>query len=347
MSGRKDFTYALNAERLAKLIAENQARVIQRSTDTKKRLSEAKATSQTRIVKLQKEMRERTNSRLSAASKRSVEMLSNSSIGSDPNVKINANKAIKRANQLLESAQELGLEESIFHEFSANLASVDILDEVKLNQILDSLSIACQEQTNINRKLEAQVDLLIRWQDNLRRSEESQTFASSRCSQWSSMVELIVHELKSRSATSEILNQVESAILDAESIASEAGEIADMFHARNSVITDIIESMKELGFFVQDPAFANVDQPGGAVVIQASRGGQTMTAQVDLNAQVQSEWQGVNGNYCTDAFFDYVKAMDKRGVEITSADPTLVPRLLVKGEREIPTQDKRSKGSDL
>ncbi len=115
------------------------------------------------------------------------------------------------------------------------------------------------------------------------------------------------------------------------------------FEERNSVLKDILESLQEIGFFVQAPEYVNPDRPDQAVIIRANRADQTMVARVGLNSEIESDWQGVHGEYCTDAFLDYVRQMNLRGVEITSQSPQLFPTLKQKNSLTLPSaNDSRS-----
>lgn len=344
MSGRKDYSILFEIERQIKLAAELKARRAERAALTRKRLEDAKASSQNLVAEIQKERRAQTKSKLAAAKTHTKELLSKVDAETAPHAKVEVGKDLERAKQLMQSAQDLGVADSVLQGFTDDLLEFDVLDESKRSEILDSLKSTCEDQSDLNHKLEEQVALMFRWKENLLNSDEAQSFASSRCSEWNSEMELLLKELNGQSSNIDDLKKVESAILKAESIVNDSGDVSDKFHARNMVLSDIIESMKEIGFFVENPRYADAESPEDAVIIRASRGGQTMTAQIDLDMQVQSDWQGVHGAYCTDAFFEYVKAMGERGVDVTPENPDLFPRLLEKGEREIPPQEKRSLG---
>ncbi|WP_146590814.1 hypothetical protein [Posidoniimonas polymericola] len=133
----------------------------------------------------------------------------------------------------------------------------------------------------------------------------------------------------------------------AEGISLEAAEIDAKCQARNDLLRDIIDSLKEVGFFVADPYFENESQPEGDVVIQARRAGEEVVAKVNLTDEVKSVWSGIEGEHCKTAFHDYVESMASRGANVspTRADLRERPISIRKGAKDIPRGEEHERGS--
>ncbi|PAY16349.1 hypothetical protein CKO51_27235 [Rhodopirellula sp. SM50] len=379
MSGRKDYSYVLEASRAARAAAERLRRRQEREAATRKRLREAEAEARARNDKLKAERQEANRRRLAKISRKTTETLRErglsakarlESLQAEGNANVKAKleaaaaatrEAINRSDtgsdkncqteqpdsnldQIVESAAKLGVDSSVFVDFSEEMAEEDA-NERTMEESIGKLETACREQAELNEQIERQTDVMLQWQASLGRSEDVRDFASQSLEQWKKKVESITVELQEQRPNKETLSRVQAAILLAESIESDAGEVAEKYLARNQVMADIIDSLKEIGFFVQNPEFSDPDRPEGTVIIRANRGDQIMTAEVDLDKTVQSDWQGVHGAYCTDAFFDYVTAMGNRGIEITPDSPDLKPKLLEKDALDLPSNDQRSRGA--
>ncbi len=88
------------------------------------------------------------------------------------------------------------------------------------------------------------------------------------------------------------------------------------FNTRNELVSDIIDSLKEVGFVVDDPQFADPANPSGVVLLVANRGSERMEASIDLSDEIHSTWNNLSEEHCKTAFFDYVDAMSSKGVKV-------------------------------
>ena len=174
------------------------------------------------------------------------------------------------------------------------------------------------------------------WQSLLSRSTEVQNFGSERLAAWLNSTSSLLNVEKVSDNTKQRLESVQLSILEAERIEAQAIETSERYERRNSLIKDILDSLQEVGFFVEDPKWVDPARPELPVLIRATRADQTMIARVHLNCAVESDWLGVHGEHCTDAFFHYVQQMNLRGVQVTPRDPLLVPKLTSANSLDLP-----------
>ncbi|EMI24607.1 hypothetical protein [Rhodopirellula europaea] len=337
MSGRKDYEYTLQQQRLdqqRRIMADRRAR---RARETKQRLERAKQASKARTAALARKQRQanlaRSEVRAAAVRQRVEQMQQRSATLAEQNKvverqKLNEAAIVERKAHELEAAHELQKARELQAEQQRQAKAEEAKQEALQNEI------------------EEQMQTILQWQETLAGGEEVQNFLAMELDRWQSSSNELVEQLSQAPASEDNLRRLQELAAQAEQMEQSAGEISDRFYVRNEVMSDIIGSLKEIGFFVQDPSYADPDRPDGAVIIRASRGDQTMMTEVDLDKTVRSDWQGIHGEYCTDGFFEYVKAMSDRGVEITPNDPALKPRLLQEGAKDLPGQNDntRSRG---
>ena len=110
------------------------------------------------------------------------------------------------------------------------------------------------------------------------------------------------------------------------------------FQARYDLLQATIESLKSLGFFVDDPVFVDPGDPLAPVTLTATRGAERVYLSVPLSGQVKSEWHGLPEANCAVHLAEYLEHLKERGFECHPHRPDLVqpPRLLAKGAKTLP-----------
>ena len=110
------------------------------------------------------------------------------------------------------------------------------------------------------------------------------------------------------------------------------------FQARNDFLQATIESLKSLGFYVDDPVFVDPGDPLAPVTLEATRGAERVYLSVPLSGQVKSEWQGLPEASCAVHLAEYLENLKQRGFDCHPHRPDLVqpPRLLAKGAKTLP-----------
>lgn len=303
-------------------------------SEVKQRLNEAQQRSSERLSELSKE---RTREIVDQQTTQQQENAARLAEAAEKN-RAAINAANKRASEeVLQLAHALGVSKAKVNKLTGDDVSPD-----STTHLID----ICDEQQQLNKALEKNALNLQSWMEALRDSDEVKHFAAHRLHPWEQATAQLLDASSDAQNTPERLASIQQAILQAEQIDAEAIEVAEKFEQRNSVLKDILESLQEVGFFVQDPEYVDPARPDQAVIIRANRADQTMEAKVDLNAAVESDWQGVHGEYCTSAFFDYVKQMKLRGVEISSEDPRLSPQLKHHDALNLPNQNERRSESN-
>lgn len=347
MSGRKDYSYTRERQRQAALEAAIAAQQAQRAEATRRRLQLAKEESRRRMQTVQNQRRAATKERLRKAAEEAAQQVAQLQAEAEARSREEQRRddgQAQRLQEVLKLAEEAGVDEQVIQESTSEFSRLDQQDSNRRQAVVQGLETACQEQKELTREQDAQMEMLGQWQQSLTDSEETKSFGGDRYETWKSDVEQLFGGVAQQRATRQSLQRIQQAVVEAESIEQASGQVADQYQSRNEVMVDIMESLKEIGFFVQNPEFADASDPSGSVVIRAQRGNQLMTAEVDLDSRVRSDWQGIHGEHCTGAFFEYVKAMGDRGIEITPDDPALKPRLIKKGELDLPTQNEQQRG---
>ncbi len=349
MSGRKDYSYALTAVRLvpeqaareARAANREQARIgreaklreqraaaAKRSADVKRRLEEARRQAREGVARLADEKSQQLAAQQAEQQQGNAVRLQAAAEKNRANAE-SANRvaAENQAANLMQLAEELGLPQPTTQSSSNNE-----IEEARAERLL----VACAEQQQLNEELESSTANLKSWLETFENSDDVQHFAKGRFERWQAASEKLLSQTIQTGGDQQHLTSVQQAVLEAERIETEAIDITEKFEQRNSVLKDIIESLQEVGFFVQNPEYVDPTRPDLAVIIRANRADQTMEAKVDLNAAVESDWQGVHGMYCTNTFFDFVKQMNARGINISSDNPQLAPRLNQMDAMELP-----------
>jgi hypothetical protein len=203
---------------------------------------------------------------------------------------------------------------------------------------------ATESEQMLAIELAEKLATLVNWKSVFITDEEVRNFGGEDFKQWSEESDLLLTDVAWQQDKIAALKQVADLLDRAEVIQTKAGEVSNNFIARNVILQEIVASLKEIGFFVENPEFVDVNSPAGAVFVRASRGDQIMTAEIDLDRKVRSDWQGIGGEYCTDAFFEYAKSMSARGIDVVPENPDLKPKLIKKGEMDLPTNDQKSRG---
>jgi predicted extracellular nuclease len=201
-------------------------------------------------------------------------------------------------------------------------------------------------EIEIQQQIEHQLKTVLQWKANFDENTDVQNFSSKELADWRIKTDQTVAVISSSTSSLETLSKLQQITSQAEQIELKAGELSDKFFARNAVLTDILDSLREIGFFVQDPEFADSSNPAGAVIIRANRGNQSLSTSISLDQKVESDWQGVHGEYCTGGFFEFVRAMDQRGVIVNPDNINLKPQLLQKGAKELPETRRKSAGEN-
>jgi hypothetical protein len=225
------------------------------------------------------------------------------------------------------------------------LRKAELLQQEQAQREFEAQARAAAE-IEIQQQIENQLQTVLQWQASFNENNDMQNFTSRELRDWRTTTEQTIAMITSAASSIETLTRLQEATGQAEQLELKAGAVSDKFFARNTVMTDVIDSLKEIGFFVQDPEFADPNDPAGAVIIRANRGNQNLSTSISLDQKVESDWQGVHGEYCTGGFFEFVQSMDDRGVKITPDDSNLKPRLLKKGAKEFPDARQQSAGEN-
>ncbi len=330
MSGRKDYSYVLEAARIAAQQAAIAARRIERAQKTRQRLQAAKIDAQRRASQLAMQQREfNHNQRLAFAdqTRRDVEIQLQ-------NAKKNTEQSFDQNVARPEGAKN-----------SEEFRKAESLQQGKAEQKHESNTKTVIEN-EIDEQIENQLQVVLQWQAGFNENDDVKTFAASDLQAWRTKAEQTIAMITGTAASTETLSRLQEATAQAEQLELKAGEISDKFFARNAVMADVMDSLKEIGFFVQNPEFADPNDPTGAVIIRANRGNQNLETSISLDQKVESDWQGVHGEYCTGGFFEFVQAMDNRGVIVVPNDSNLMPKLLQKGAKNIPNSHQQSAGEN-
>ena len=117
-----------------------------------------------------------------------------------------------------------------------------------------------------------------------------------------------------------------------------AFQVESDFQARNDLLQATIESLKSLGFYVDDPVFVGSGDPLAPVTLTATWGAERVYLSVPLSGQVTSEWHGLPEANCAVHLAEYLDQLRQRGFECQPHRPDLVqpPRLLAKGAKTLP-----------
>lgn len=224
-------------------------------------------------------------------------------------------------------------------------ADSDLTEQVK--RIGDAARDEHRAALERAHKLPELIRQVVCWQDELQRDDAVVHFCGDRANRWLVDAQSLLAEHEGGRANDAALQTCQELLAHAEAMTKEAGDIQGAYATRNELLSDVIESLQEIGFFVSDPQFENPSDPAGPVSIKATRGGEEISASIDLSDTVRSTWDGVSGEHCKDAFFEYVDQMKARGIEVkpTRADLQDRPELKQKGARSLPRSDHKRRST--
>lgn len=162
------------------------------------------------------------------------------------------------------------------------------------------------------------------------------SFAAKDFAQWSSRVEAIKCITEANFS-----EKADELAIEAQTIHDRAGDIQAQFDTRNELIRDVIESMKEMGYFVSDPYLADPSDPSTPAILKATCGSEVVTTSIDLTSTVKSIWDGQEHEHCKNSFFDFMKSMKSHGVSITPEREDLRERPVLKQQdaNELPRSE--------
>ena len=183
--------------------------------------------------------------------------------------------------------------------------------------------------------IESAVAQVAGWRAALSADDAVRDFAGVDAAAWQARAEAAVADF---AAGRGVLAQCHALAAEAEAIHDRAGTVQGQFATRNELLADVMASLKEIGFHVDDPFFERPDDPTGPVVLKATLGTEQVVAHVDLGDHVRTVWDGVEADHCRGTFFDYMDRMKSRGVDVTPdrADLRERPALLSKSANELP-----------
>lgn len=190
------------------------------------------------------------------------------------------------------------------------------------------------------------IGALAGWQEELRADDDVQAFQRQEAEELSAQIVKLVEQDVAGLSPTEAHDRVNSLHSHCQMLFDRAGELRAKFNTRNELLSDVIESLKKIGFFVSDPQYENDANPTGPVIIKATRSGEEMTASIDLSETVRSVWNGIADEKCKSSFFEYVDEMGKKGIEVKPLrnDLRSRPQLRQKGAKSIPGTSDFKKG---
>ncbi len=351
MSGPKDYSVFFDAARTALIAARRVEEMQRRNEALERRANENRERLQREMARLASKRenltrnRDENNTRRSALPK---------GVASPPEVK-NASLVNQRAKTLEEHSQknknrlarEQAKLDSIASEDAANQLLDTIASDVMPSQThLPNNPVAFAggtDVTDVSFKSELDVQLgeslvaALQWQEELNADTDVADFEKVAAELWTTRRLDLFKDAGLRNDKTYKM-EVDTLVENAKEIHARAGERAVKFNTRNELLADIIASLKEIGFSVNDPKFENDADPGGVVVLVATRGRERMEASVDLSDEIRSTWDHVSGEHCKTAFFEYIDAMGKKGLEIKPHRDDLQSRPIQrqKGAKDLP-----------
>ena len=185
------------------------------------------------------------------------------------------------------------------------------------------------------------------WQAALAEDEDVQGFQREQYKKWCKVASQQLVESETPQTLEGARKAAAETISQAKKIHDLATELKAKFHTRNELLTKIIGALRNAGFFVADPHFADTSDPIGPVVIKASKGGEDMTTWVDLSDEIRSHWNQTEAEHCKDTFFEFVDAMQAQGVHVhpKRTDLRERPNLKRKGAKDLPTPSEEQQGN--
>jgi hypothetical protein len=194
-----------------------------------------------------------------------------------------------------------------------------------VNQTTVPQPSAQQFEQQSESSIDKEIFEVLQWKDLLSADPDVSTFEPSNLEGWILECNLLV-DPSSVLSEDGFQRQAIRLVERAKEMQKTAEEKSAKFNTRNELLADVIAALKEIGFSVADPRFDNPQDPGGSVVIVASRGNERMEARIDLSNQIRSTWDEISGEHCKNSFLDYVDAMNSRGVQVKAERDDLQSR---------------------
>ncbi len=219
--------------------------------------------------------------------------------------------------------------------------------QTSLGEVRNRIQSAHQEARQDADALKAQLQKLAEWSEILAEDSEVQTFQNEEYAQWKQESDRLLNNPDSSKPVKELLLAAQESVARSEEVFNATTELKSKFTARNELLKNIMDSLKEVGFYVTNPSYTDEKNPESAVVIKASKGGEEMTTWVDLSEHVRSHWKESEQAGCKESFFEFVDAMKNHGVEITPdrADLQDRPQLKQKGAKDLPSSKQNQRGT--
>ncbi len=186
------------------------------------------------------------------------------------------------------------------------------------------------------------VEETLTWKSELEQDQDVVDFHSVEAKQWDTQCRSLL-DSKNELDIEQFELQARNLIDQAKEIHANAGQTACKFESRNELVSDIIASLKEVGFVVADPRFSDPQNPSADVLLVATKGSERVEASINLNDEVQSTWDNVTEEHCKTSFFDYVDAMAAKGMTVSPDREDLRTRPITKqqGAKDLPNSKQK------
>lgn len=369
MSGPKDFEFVFAAARLAEMLARRaalqRARLAEaqaRREEIRERMQELSKTTAARRASHAEKVRQSAEERFRAIAQQSASRLGAAVPETEATASRKSEDTIAKQLDGVVSAARDGLarlDNSLDSEGDSQRAAFEReLESLAMGrrdaQLIDRaetlrdriLQTAARIEERVRQWQDAMVSLRA-WDEQLSNDDAVHQFTSATVAKWKDGLTALSTRTPGIEVIDELVTRAEWLCHQAEEIHASAGEQKAKFDERNELLSDILKSWQEIGFFVSDPEYENPNDPGGPVIIKATRGSEQVLASVDLSDTVRTIWNGMADETCKESFFQYVDQMSNKGVEIKPTRPDLQSRPVLKqaGARELPRTKLRGKGS--
>lgn len=244
---------------------------------------------------------------------------------------IAAHSACDRLADIVECAED----EHTLKSFSAELEAIesDPLANVTRAKELASRLISASESIQLAADLRNAMAELESWKQCINEDEAISHFKRGEAAEWQERVSRFHERRADGLVEPETVLECQTFLRQAEELFAKAGETKAKFDSRNVLLRDVIDSMKDIGFYVSDPQFEQPDDPSAPVILLARRGKEEMVASVDLSNAIQSTWNGITETGCRESFFEFVDKMRVRQAVVVPTRTDLLP----------PSDDERGK----
>lgn len=370
MSGPKDYVVVLFAERMLADLARREAANASRRRATEERMRRNRERAQHKAAELARkraEAAQRAQARIEAERQRQAEAQKRLEVIAEARKRNDARGDAKRAH-IRDASDQLanararddlarrkreasslqgenvqtrqGLAEAIAAPETSSVPApaTDQSQAAEPAALLEDTSTVDMAASADENLLQQKLSELAAWRDELAADEAIQQFHRTAADAWTRTADSFLAEDPQTGSFEDALGSVENACREAQRLHDEAGTRQADFTARNELLRDVMDSLKEIGFFVGDPAYADPSDPAGPVLVKATRGPEVMTASIDLSQMVHSVWDGLEDEHCKASFFEYVERMKTRGVEVQAerADLRHPPMLKRQGAKDLP-----------